>query len=160
MKILHKTVVQKLLPILGSLLLIAPCAWAQDFTIYRDDNGVALAGYDAVAYHTKQVATVGRAEITAVHQNTIYRFSTEKNRDLFNTNPTQYLPQFGGFCSTGVGYGGKYHVDGKSFSVIDGKLYVNKNAQVHEHWLKNLSKVKKDAEKNWIDIRAENPEDL
>ena len=52
-----------------------------------DENGVILAGHDAVAYFTQGKPVVGKAQYTAVHNDAVYRFSSAENRDLFAANP-------------------------------------------------------------------------
>ena len=99
-----------------------------------DENKVTLAGHDAVAYFTENAAVKGKAEITTIYNNAIYRFSSVKNRELFTANPTKYAPQYGGFCAFGISKEKKFAVDGKAFEVVDGKLYVLKNAGVHKKW--------------------------
>ncbi len=55
-----------------------------------DENGVILAGHDAVAYFTQGKPVLGKANFTAVHNDAIYRFSSEENRDMFVSNPDKY----------------------------------------------------------------------
>lgn len=114
-----------------------------------DADGVILAGYDTVAYFTQDKAVKGKAKYTAVHNDAIYRFSSKKNRDLFNENPEKYAPQYGGFCAYGLTFGKKFEVDGKAFKVVDGKLYVNKNLDVAKAWNKDIPKHLDEAEGYW-----------
>ena len=96
-----------------------------------DDNGVILAGHDAVAYFTQNKAIEGSAKYTAIYNDAIYRFSSAKNRDLFNSNPEKYAPQYGRFCAYGMTFGKKFEIDGKAFEIVNGKLFVNKNLSVY-----------------------------
>lgn len=117
-----------------------------------DENGVILAGYDAVAYFTVGKPVLGNAEYTAIHNDAIYRFSTAENRDTFKADPTQYQPQYGGFCAYGATFGKKFEVDGKAFEIVDGKLYVNKNQQVYAAWRQNIPKHLNEANTEWPTI--------
>lgn len=126
---------------------------AADVSVSVDKNAVILNGYDAVAYFTKSSAVKGSQNYTAVHNNSIYQFSSAKNRDTFNKNPEKYAPQYGGFCAYGAALGKKFEVDGKAFEVVDNKLYVNKNAEVYEIWDKEEAKNIKTADKKWVDIK-------
>ena len=118
-----------------------------------DDNGVILAGHDAVAYFTQNTPVLGSSEYTAVHNDAIYRFSSAKNRDLFNQAPEKYAPAYGGYCSTGTSFGKKFEVDGKAFKIVDGQLYVNKDITVHQYWLKDETGNIVKADGNWPDIK-------
>ena len=125
-----------------------------------DKNDVILAGYDAVAYFTENQPVLGSEEYTAVHNDAIYRFSSAKNRDLFNQNPEKYAPAYGGYCAYGTFLGKKFEVDGKAFEVVDGVLYVNKNRSVYKTWKEDVPKHIAGADAEWVDIEFVAPEDL
>jgi YHS domain-containing protein len=112
-----------------------------------------LAGHDAVAYFTESKPVLGSAEFTSVYNDAIYRFSSEANRDAFNANPSKYAPAYGGYCAVGASFGKKFEIDGKAFEIVDGKLYVNKNAQVHEYWAKDITGNLAKSETNWGTIK-------
>lgn len=118
-----------------------------------DENGVILAGHDAVAYFTESKPVLGSAEFTSLHNGAIYRFSSAANRDTFNQTPEKYAPAYGGWCSTGTSFGKKFEVNGKAFEIVDGQLFVNKNEEVHQYWLKDVSGNIEKAENNWKDIK-------
>ncbi|MCC2604854.1 YHS domain-containing (seleno)protein [Planctobacterium marinum] len=118
-----------------------------------DDNGVILAGHDAVAYFTDNKPVMGKAEFTAVYQGAIYRFSSAENRNTFNQNPQQYAPAYGGYCSTCTSFGKKFEVNGKAFKIVDGQLFVNKNEEIHAFWLKDVAGNIVKADNNWPEIK-------
>lgn len=117
-----------------------------------DDNGVILAGHDAVAYFTQNKAIEGSAKYTAIYNDAIYRFSSAKNRDLFNSNPEKYAPQYGGFCAYGMTFGKKFEIDGKAFEIVNGKLFVNKNLSVYESWRKDIPTHITQANEQWPSV--------
>lgn len=118
-----------------------------------DENGVILAGHDAVAYFTEGKPVEGKASITAVHNDAIYRFSSDKNRSTFLKNPEKYAPAYGGFCAYGMTFGKKFEIDGKAFEVVDGVLYVNKNPDVYKAWKKDVPKHLKEANSEWPSVK-------
>ena len=119
-----------------------------------DENGVILAGHDVVAYFTQSEAVEGSADLTAVYNDAIYRFSSAENRDAFNEAPEKYAPAYGGFCAYGAALGKKFAIDGKAFEVLDGKLYVNKNLDVYEVWVEDKAENVVEADKQWPGIKA------
>lgn len=125
-----------------------------------DENGVILAGHDAVAYFTENKPVLGSKDFTAVHNNAIYLFSSAKNRDMFVSNPEKYAPAYGGFCAYGATFGKKFEVDGKAFEIVDGKLYVNKNLSVYEAWRKDIPKHIHEANTEWPEIEFVAASDL
>ena len=133
-------------------LLLASATFAGVET-ETDDNDVILAGHDAVAYFTENRPVLGKAEFTAVHDGAIYRFSTAANRDTFKADPARYAPAYGGYCALGTSFGKKFEVDGKAFKVVDGQLYVNKNLQVYETWVKDVPGNIEKADGHWPKIK-------
>ncbi len=145
--------------------LVAASLFASSFAFAgvdtgTDQNGVILAGHDAVAYFTEGKPVVGNAEITAVYNDAIYRFSSIEHRDLFVANPEKYAPAYGGFCAFGTTFGKKFDVNGKAFEIVDGVLYVNKNEDVYNAWIKDVPKHLDEADQQWPDIKDVSAESL
>ena len=88
-----------------------------------DESGVAIGGYDPVAYFSGE-AREGDAEITATHDGTTYRFASEANRDAFNEDPEKYTPEYGGFCATAMSEGKIFEVDPTNFKVDGDRLFL------------------------------------
>ena len=105
---------------------------------FNETDGVAIKGFDPVAYMTEQAAVPGRAEFSSVFKGSIFYFRNAGNRDAFIANAEKYAPQYGGFCAYGVSRGYKAATTPDAFSVIDGKLYLNYNAEVKTLWSKDV----------------------
>ena len=87
------------------------------------ENGLAIQGYDPVAYFSQKKAIKGKSTLTAVHEGVTYQFSSQTNKDAFLKNPSGYEPQYGGWCAFAMGdYGKKVEVDPETFKILDGKL--------------------------------------
>lgn len=102
---------------------ISPLAWGWFSSVHAPD-GVALAGYDSVAYHTVNDVVAGKAEHRTTWQDVEWRFATEYNRELFEKNPERYAPQFSGNCAHAVSQGLTKKADPQVWFVKDDKLYV------------------------------------
>jgi YHS domain-containing protein len=110
------------LKMLFSALFMALFVFANAQNTLTDDNSVAVAGYDVTSYF-KGSPTKGSAEFTAVYDGAIYRFSTAENRDAFKKNPSQFAPQYGGYCAFAIGkMNKKVPVNPETYKVVDGKL--------------------------------------
>ena len=142
-----------------ALLSLSSLSYAGNDT-ETDENGVILAGHDVIAYFKQNKPVLGNAKYTAVYNDAIYRFQSAKNRDMFNSNPEKYAPQYGGFCAYGVTFGKKFDIDGKAFEIKDGKLYVNKNMDVYKAWAENIPKHIKEANDHWPDVENVSADDL
>jgi YHS domain-containing protein len=132
-------------------VLPAVAAHAQSF---NNDRGIGAKGYDVVAYFTAGEAAKGSPQFTYEHDGVTWRFASAENRDMFKADPAKYAPQYGGYCAYGVAVGGLYDVQpDKAWSVVDGKLYLNKDAGVKQTWLKDVPGNISSADANWPKIR-------
>ena len=121
--------------------------------VNTDKSGLALYGYDAVAYVADQKAVKGSPEITATHDGSTYRFATVEHRDQFTADPAAYLPAYGGYCAYGVSRGYKVKVDPEAFTVVEGKLYLNYDKGVQKKWLADVPGFIAKADANWAEIK-------
>lgn len=112
--------------------------------------GLGAKGYDVVAYFTQGKPVQGVAQYEHVYGGVTWRFASQKHRDLFAANPEKYAPQYGGFCSWGVAQGKLFDVDPvKGWTVHDGKLYLNFNADLNKTFRGDAKGFAAKAEKNW-----------
>ena len=125
-----------------------------------DATGVVLRGYDPVAYFTQGKPVAGDEQFSAEHAGGKYLFSTAANRDAFIANPAKYAPQYGGYCAFGVAEGKKLDIDPNSFTVADGKLYLNLNPQVLKKWSADTAGYLKKSAANWPKIRDKSASEL
>lgn len=88
------------------------------------DSALMLHGYDPVAYYRTGQPAPGRADLKADYRGYYYRFASEENRRQFITAPENYVPQFGGFCAQSMAYAIPVAADGRTFKIIDGRLYL------------------------------------
>jgi YHS domain-containing protein len=118
-----------------------------------DAGGLALRGYDPVAYFETGKATHGSAKISASYASAQYWFATQAHRKAFLKHPTKYIPQFGGFCAVGTSYGEKVDVDPETGKVVNGRLYLNNGPRAQEIFDKDPDNTISRAEKNWPTVK-------
>ncbi len=102
-------------------------------------GATAINGHDPVAYFTLGKAVKGDARWVTEWRGAMWRFASQAHLDLFKAQPERYAPQYGGYCAYGVAQGYLVKVDPAQFSVRDGKLYLNYDAQVQARWLQDPS---------------------
>ncbi len=119
--------------------------------------GLAVHGFDVVAFFTKSKPVQGDANFAVVHNEATYRFSSEANLDAFKADPARYEPAFGGYCAYGVSVGAKFDGDPRYWKVIDGKLYLNLDANIQKAFLKDIPGALKKAEANWSKLADKDP---
>ena len=85
-----------------------------------------LRGYCPAAYLLLGKPMKGSAEFKVRYQATMYYLSSAEAKQKFEDDPTKYLPQFGGLCTTALGgsYGNRLESDPEVFDVRDGKVYL------------------------------------
>jgi len=71
-------------------------AWATD-PINTDSRGLAIEGYDPIAYFTERKPLKGSKEFTYKWMGATWRFASAEHLDLFKSNPETYAPQYGGY---------------------------------------------------------------
>jgi YHS domain-containing protein len=118
-------------------------------SINLDTSGLALRGYDPVAYFETGKPMRGTAKITASYGGARYLFATKAHRKSFLNNPTKYLPQFGGFCAVGTSFGEKVDVDPETGKIVNGKLYLNNGPKAQEIFDSDAGNTISRAEHNW-----------
>lgn len=115
-------------------------------------EGLALSGYDAVAYFTDGKPVEGRASYEAEWKGVRWRFASAAHRDAFQADPGKYAPQFGGFCAFGVSRGYAVDADPFAWKIVEGRLYVNHDKKVQQLWEKELPTIIGAAEARWPNV--------
>jgi YHS domain-containing protein len=119
-----------------------------------DSSGLALKGYDPVAYFAEGKPVQGKPEITASHEGATYRFASAANRDAFAAAPGKYAPQYGGYCAYGMASGYKAPIEPDAWTIVEGKLYLNYNQSVRSRWSSDIPGYIRKADANWPTVRS------
>jgi hypothetical protein len=118
--------------------------------IYKNWRGIAIKGYDPVAYHKNGKPVRGSGEHEFKWKDAKWRFANAEHRDLFEANPKKYAPRYGGYCAWAVSQGYTASVDPKNaWTIVEGKLYLNYNVEVKEKWEKDIPGNIQKADANW-----------
>src|ERR1051325_5220789 len=112
--------------------------FAQPKTLLNlDKTGVAIQGYDPVAFFTDHKPVKGRAEFTSKHEGATYRFSSKEHKELFDKEPAKYEPVFGGYCAYGVSRNKLVEIDVDAFQIVDGRLILQYSKCVQNDFYKD-----------------------
>jgi hypothetical protein len=68
-------------------------------------TGLAIGGYDPVAFFTDGKPIPGDAAFELRHEGVIWRFRNSGNRAAFAERPDVYMPRYGGYDPVGVARG-------------------------------------------------------
>ena len=120
------------------------------------EQGVAIQGYDPVAYFTQKKAMAGNKKYATKVEGVTYYFSSAVNKDLFIVDYKKYEPQYGGWCAYAMGANNeKVEIDPETFKIINGKLYLFYHTWVNNtltKWNEKETTLKANADKNWQKI--------
>ena len=120
------------------LALFLFAGFAKAASVNVDANGLALQGYDPVAYFSENAAVKGGASVTAEYNGSKYQFKNAENRDLFLANPSKYAPQYGGYCAYAASKGALAKGDPEAWTIYEGKLYLNFSKSVRSIWQQDI----------------------
>ncbi|MGI9274618.1 MAG: YHS domain-containing (seleno)protein [Endozoicomonas sp.] len=113
----------------------------------------AVSGYDTVAFFTQGKAVKGSSKHKLKLEGVEWYFSSEKHLELFKKNPEKYQPQYGGFCAWAVSEK-KQRAPGDPnyWKIVDGKLYLNYDADIQQTWLKDVPGFIRKGDESWPEM--------
>lgn len=118
----------------------------------RDNRtGLALSGFDPVAYFLNDTAVPGLPDYELMHEGAVWRFASAANRDAFREAPQIYTPRFGGFDASGVAEGRAIDADPHRFAVIGTQLYFFRSDENRRRFL-NEAALRKKAQERWESV--------
>lgn len=135
----------------GALAAAAPFAapaFAAEPAVYTK-SGLAIRGYDPVAYFEDGKPVRGDAAHTNTWNGAEWRFASDAHRAAFAANPEAYAPQYGGYCAWAVAEGYTASTDPDAWKIVDGKLYMNFSKRVQRRWEKDIPGNITRANGNW-----------
>jgi YHS domain-containing protein len=113
------------------------------------EGGVALKGYDPVAYFGAGRATRGTEAHTHRWQGATYRFASADNLERFKADPERYLPRYGGYCAYAMSLNRIADIDPERWAIVDGRLYLNNNRLAHALWSLDRTGHIESADRHW-----------
>ncbi len=116
---------------------VSPVSWGWWGEV-NASSGLALKGYDPVAYFEAGQPTMGDRQFTYDWSGATYQFSSAPNRDLFEQSPESYAPQYGGFCSFAVSKGVTADISPTAWHIEGGNLYLFADEKVRDDWVNGI----------------------
>lgn len=104
-----------------------------------EHNGIAIRGYDTVAYFTQSKPVKGKDDYSTEWSDATWKFSSQEHLDLFVADPEAYAPQYGGYCAYGVAQESLVKIEPEQWTILDGKLYLNYNEKLNNKWKKDTA---------------------
>jgi hypothetical protein len=135
---------------LFSMLMVPLVSAATTEQIVVDRHtGLAIHGFDPVAYFTDALPTVGREELEVNYAGAVWRFRNPGNRIAFAHDPAVYMPRFGGYdpivLAHGVAVPGHPHL----WAIADNRLYLFRSREDRDTFAADPARAAALAEANW-----------
>ena len=127
--------------------------------VQTNEQGIAIDGYDPVAYFDQGKAVQGEASYNCEYLGRQWYFSSSENRDKFLADPEKFAPQYGGYCAYSLGNNKLVRSNPESFAIKDGQLHLYVNDRIAKKDQKKdtikFSFDKKTRDKNWFTYQRE-----
>ena len=141
---------RKFVLLVGLLLFVGTPLFAGTKSLLNvDKSGLAIQGYDPVAFFTEIKPVKGKPEFKSAYQGATYLFASAENKMRFDKEPAKYEPAFGGFCAYGVSRNKLVEIDPEAFQIVDGHLLLQYNKGVRNDFNKDTQGNLAKANGNW-----------
>lgn len=135
----------------GAWFIVQPTVHAAA-PVFAED-GLAIGGYDPVAYFTEGQPVEGDPAHTVDWRGAEWRFASAANRDRFLESPEAYAPAYGGFCAWAVAAKGElYSTQPDNWTIHEGRLFLNYNDAIQEKWEKDIPGFVTEGDRRWPEI--------
>ncbi len=134
--------------IFGSSRLLA----ATEKTVSNPVTGLAISGFDPVAYFVDGEAKIGRPELELSHGGTVWRFLNEGNRTAFVAHPEVYAPRFGGYDPVAIARGASVPGHPQIWTVVAERLYLFYSEPARDAFVADPGRIIDAAERKWPEV--------
>ncbi len=121
----------------------------QKSLINRDEKGVAIQGYDPVAYFTVGRPVAGDAQFDATYDGALYHFASKDNRETFERDPSLYAPKYGGYCGYAASINKVSPIDPRYWQILDGRLILQHTQKAFDLFNQDAAGNARKADANW-----------
>jgi len=116
------------------------------------NTGLAIGGYDPVAYFTDGKQIAGKAELELSYGGVIWRFCNVGNRAAFASRPDIYMPKFGGYDPLGVAQGVAVAGKPEVWLISEERLYLFYDRARLEKFAADFDRYAAEAERKWPSV--------
>jgi len=112
-------------------------------------SGLAIEGFDPVAYFVDTRPVRGLADYEAAAEGAVWRFRNDSNRSAFVAHPEIYGPQFGGYDPIDLARGVTYAGNPRLWMVVGQRLYLFGREENRSAFAANPARFVKEATSQW-----------
>jgi hypothetical protein len=136
----------------GIFTPLAPWAATDNQLAVNTGTGLAISGFDPVAYFTEGKALFGRPEFELNLDGAVWRFTNEGNRGAFEKHPEVYAPRFAGYDPLAIGRDRSVKGHPLIWAVTGQRLYLFYSEQTRASFLADPGRIIDTAERKWPDV--------
>jgi hypothetical protein len=125
---------------------------AADPLVVNPATGLALSGFDPVAYITDRAPRPGRADLELSHDGAVWRFLNGGNREAFVEHPDTYTPRFGGYDPVAVARNRSVAGNPQFWAIAGERLYLFYSEADRAAFLEAPGRVLEVAKRNWPEV--------
>jgi hypothetical protein len=138
---------------LASFATTSIAAAATEWVVVNRYTGLAIDGFDPVAYFVDGAPKEGRAELELRSGGAIWQFQNEGNRSAFAGAPEVYAPRFGGHDPMAVARGAATPGHPALWLIAEQRLYLFYSAEARSAFVRDPASAIEAAERNWPVLR-------
>jgi len=137
---------------LGLSWLPARAATTERIVVNRF-SGVAIEGFDPVAYFVDGAAMQGTAEFEANLWGAVWRFRNDGNRAEFLAHPEVYGPQYGGYDPVDIARGVLNAANPRFYVIAEQRLYLFSREDNRDAFAANPDRFLYEVGKRWPSLQ-------
>jgi hypothetical protein len=118
-------------------------------------TGLAISGFDPVAYFTDTSPMRGDERFEAVQDGAVWRFRNEGNRAAFIGHPEIYAPRFGGYDPVDVARGRTVQGLPQLFTIHGQRLYLFASETSRAAFAANPDGFAESAQRRWPKLKRD-----
>lgn len=115
-------------------------------------GGVAINGYDPVAYFTESKPVKGSADFAVDWDGATLHFASAEHKEMFESDPVKFAPKYGGYCSYAVSKGYTAETVPEAWDIHEDRLYLNFSKNVQRLWRLRKRHHIRSADANWPSV--------
>jgi hypothetical protein len=128
-------------------------AATSELVVIDHRSGLAIHGYDPVAYFVDGRAVEGREGVEHPFAGAVWRFHNPGNRAAFMADPDIYLPRYGGYDPVAVARGVAAAGDPRLWLIVERRLYFFYDQRAREAFAAGAAAIAAAADKRWPSVR-------
>jgi hypothetical protein len=116
-------------------------------------TGLAIEGFDPVAYFTDARPVVGQSGFEAAEAGAVWRFSNDGNRVVFLAHPDIYGPQFGGYDPVDIARGVTFAGNPRLWAIFEQRLYLFGHPESRDAFTAAPDRFLGEASRRWSNLQ-------